>query len=94
MPDAGFGDTIEFIQIKQHYPTRIVPTGPELATWLTPHARKALGGRPFGDGTPLGPTLESERVPGGQGLPRLGFEAFDPGHPARKHFHGSEKDLA
>ena len=31
--------------------------GPELASWLTPHGREALGGRPFGDGTPPGPTL-------------------------------------
>ena len=59
----GFGDTIDFVQIKQHYyivhadinPTRIVPKGPELANWLTPHGREALGGRPFGDGTPPGP---------------------------------------
>ena len=58
----GFGDTVDFVQIKQHYyivhadinPTRIVPKGPELANWLTPHGREALGGRPFGDGTPPG----------------------------------------
>ena len=38
----GFGDTIDFVQIKQHYyivhtdinPTRIVPKGPELSNWL------------------------------------------------------------
>ena len=73
----GFGDTIDFVQIKQHYyivhadinPTRIVPKGPELTNWLIPHGREALGGRPFGDGTPPGPTLESERVPRGQRLP-------------------------
>src|ERR1700760_144062 len=73
----GFGDTIDFVQIKQHYyivhadinPTRIVPKGPDLANWLTAHGREALGGRPFGDGTPPGPTLEGERVPRGQGLP-------------------------
>lgn len=67
----GFGDTIDFVQIKQHYyivhadinPTRIVPKGPELADWLTPHGRESLGGRPFGDGTPPGPPRESERVP-------------------------------
>jgi putative glutathione S-transferase len=55
----GFGDTIDFEQIKQHYyivhkdlnPTRIVPLGPYLAGWLTPHHREELGGRPFGDGT-------------------------------------------
>ena len=69
----GFGDTTDFVQIKQHYyivhtdinPTQIVPKGPDLANWLTPHGREALGGRPFGDGTPPGPTPEGERVPAG-----------------------------
>ena len=67
----GFGDTIDFVQIKQHYyivhadvnPTQIVPVGPDLSGWLTPHGREALGGRPFGDGTPPGPPAESEVVP-------------------------------
>ncbi|MFP5022733.1 glutathione S-transferase family protein [Pseudonocardia phyllosphaerae] len=67
----GFGDTIDFEQIKQHYygvhtsvnPTGIVPRGPELSGWLTPHGREELGGRPFGDGTPPGPPPEAERVP-------------------------------
>ena len=66
----GFGDTTDFVQIKQHYyivhedinPTGIVPQGPELCGWLTEHGREALGGRPFGDGTPPGPVRESERV--------------------------------
>ena len=66
----GFGDTIDFVQIKQHYyivhkdinPTQVVPKGPELSNWLTPHGRESLGGRPFGDGTPPGPTPEGERV--------------------------------
>ena len=44
-------------------PTQIVPKGPDLSDWLTPHGREALGGRPFGDGTPPGPTLPGERVP-------------------------------
>jgi len=56
----GFGDTIRFDQIKQHYyvvhedvnPTQIVPKGPDESGWLTPHGREGLGGRPFGDGTP------------------------------------------
>jgi len=69
----GFGDTIDFEQIKRHYyvvhhdinPTGIVPAGPDLSGWLTAHGREALGGRPFGDGTPPGPPLESERVPEG-----------------------------
>ncbi|HLR85783.1 MAG TPA: glutathione S-transferase C-terminal domain-containing protein [Nocardioidaceae bacterium] len=67
----GFGDTIDFVQIKQHYyivhtdvnPTQIVPVGPDLAGWLTPHGRESLGGRPFGEGTPPGPPVESEAVP-------------------------------
>jgi putative glutathione S-transferase len=71
----GFGDTIDFVQIKQHYyivhadinPTQIVPKGPELGSWLTPHGREALGGRPFGDGTAPGPTREGELVPAGHG---------------------------
>ncbi len=69
----GFGDTTDFVQIKQHYyivhsdinPTGVVPKGPDLSNWLSPHGREALGGRPFGDGTPPGPTRESERVPPG-----------------------------
>ena len=59
----GFGDTIDFVQIKRHYyivhrdlnPLGIVPNGPELSGWLTAHGRETLGGRPFGDGTPPGP---------------------------------------
>ncbi|WP_282827440.1 glutathione S-transferase family protein [Gulosibacter sediminis] len=55
----GFGDTIDFVDIKRHYyevhedinPTRIVPQGPLYANWLTPHHREQLGGSPFGDGT-------------------------------------------
>jgi glutathionyl-hydroquinone reductase len=66
----GFGDTVDFAQIKEHYyvvhtdinPTQIVPAGPDLSGWLTPHGREALGGRPFGDGTPPGPLLDDERV--------------------------------
>jgi putative glutathione S-transferase len=56
----GFGDTIDFEQIKQHYyvvhrtinPTGIVPVGPVASAWLQPHDRQQLGGAPFGDGTP------------------------------------------
>jgi putative glutathione S-transferase len=67
----GFGDTIDFDQIKTHYyvvhtdlnPTRIVPAGPDLSGWLTPHHREELGGRPFGDGTPPGPPSAAETVP-------------------------------
>ncbi|MET9517890.1 glutathione S-transferase C-terminal domain-containing protein [Streptomyces sp. NPDC002994] len=68
----GFGDTVDFDHIKQHYyrvhtginPTGIVPLGPKLPGWLSPHHREALGGRPFGDGTPPGPVRVAERVPG------------------------------
>ena len=71
----GFGDTVDFVQIKQHYylvhkninPTGIVPAGPDLAGWLTPHHREQLGGRPFGDGTPPGPARDGEEVPRGHG---------------------------
>jgi putative glutathione S-transferase len=67
----GFGDTIDFDQIKKHYyithvdinPTGIVPKGPDARGWLTPHGRESLGGRPFGDGTPPGPPREGETVP-------------------------------
>ena len=67
----GFGDTTDFVQIKSHYyevhrdinPTGVVPLGPDLAGWATPHGRESLGGRPFGDGTPPGPPPEGERVP-------------------------------
>lgn len=70
----GFGDTVDFPRIKEHYymthtdvnPTRIVPKGPALEIWLSEHGRESFGGSPFGDGTP--PTLErpeSERVPAG-----------------------------
>jgi putative glutathione S-transferase len=67
----GFGDTIDFEQIKQHYygvhaeinPTGVVPVGPDVANWLTPHGREELGGRPFGDGTPPGPVPAAEAVP-------------------------------
>jgi putative glutathione S-transferase len=67
----GFGDTIDFDHIKRHYyqvhrdinPTGIVPAGPDLSGWLHPHGRDALGGRPFGDGTPPGPPPSDETVP-------------------------------
>ena len=67
----GFGDTVDFVQIKQHYylvhtdinPTGIVPKGPDVSIWAEPHGRDALGGSPFGDGTPPGPPPEDEQVP-------------------------------
>jgi len=56
----GFGDTIDFPQTKAHYyrvhtglnPSGIIPAGPDLSGWLTPHHREELSGQPFGDGTP------------------------------------------
>ena len=71
----GFGDTTDFEQIKRHYyvvhsdinPTQIVPDGPDVSNWLTPHHREELGGRPFGDGTPPPPPIPGEVVPPGNG---------------------------
>jgi putative glutathione S-transferase len=46
----GFGETIDFDQIKAHYycvhrdlnPGRIIPKGPDLSGWTTPHGRERL----------------------------------------------------
>src|SRR5579875_1247785 len=73
----GFGDTIDFHDIEKHYyvvhtsinPSGIVPLGPDLSGWLIPHGREALGGRPFGEGTPPGPVAPGEEVPDGHGVP-------------------------
>ncbi|MGW7431559.1 glutathione S-transferase family protein [Streptomyces sp. NPDC054861] len=69
----GFGDTVDFEDIKRHYyvvqsdinPTGVVPAGPDLSGWVAPHDRAELGGRPFGDGTPPGPVAAAEAVPAG-----------------------------
>ena len=74
----GFGDTVDFTQIKQHYyvvhtdvnPTQIVPAGPDLTNWLTAHGREELGGRPFGEGTPPGPVKAGEEVPAANWVPQ------------------------
>jgi glutathionyl-hydroquinone reductase len=66
----GFGDTVDFDHIKRHYycvhtninPTQIVPLGPDMSGLTTPHGREALGGRPFGDGTPPGPPPADEAI--------------------------------
>jgi putative glutathione S-transferase len=71
----GFGDTTDFVQIKQHYyvvhedinPTGVIPAGPDLSGWLAPHGREAFGGRPFGEGTPPGPVKAGEEVAAGHG---------------------------
>ena len=55
----GFGDTIDFDNIKAHYyevhtginPTGVTPKGPNTDGWVTAHGREALGGSPFGDGS-------------------------------------------
>ncbi len=47
----GFGNTVDFEQIKQHYyivhtdlnPLQIVPKGPDESGWLTAHGRESLG---------------------------------------------------
>ena len=47
----GFGETIDFEQIKQHYyvvqsdvnPSGIVPMGPDTDRWLQLHDRERLG---------------------------------------------------
>ena len=76
VPDApGFGDTIDFPQIKEHYyvvhtdinPTQIIPAGPDTSVWLTPHGRAELGGSPFGDGFARGRSLPGEEVPADHG---------------------------
>jgi len=67
----GFGDTIDFGQIKEHYyrvhrdvnPSGIVPGGPDLSGWLTTHGRESLGGHPFGSGTAPGPVRRAEAPP-------------------------------
>ncbi|MCM2390510.1 glutathione S-transferase family protein [Streptomyces albipurpureus] len=67
----GFGDTVDFDHITRHYhqvhtninPTAIVPIGPDLSSWLTPHHREQLGGRPFGEATAPGPVPAAETVP-------------------------------
>ncbi|KQY58819.1 glutathione S-transferase [Aeromicrobium sp. Root495] len=46
----GFGETVDFDQIKAHYyvvhtdinPTQIIPKGPDADWWLTPHDRASL----------------------------------------------------
>ncbi len=73
----GFGDTVDFDDIKRHYyvvqtdinPTSIVPKGPDLVSWLQPHGRESLGGRPFGDGTAPQPPTPEETVPASHWVP-------------------------
>lgn len=67
----GFGDTVDFRQIKEHYyvvqtdinPTRVVPVGPSLERFLEPHGRDGLPTDTWGPGgtAPL-PPLAAEVV--------------------------------
>ncbi|WP_425954549.1 glutathione S-transferase family protein [Xylanimonas sp. McL0601] len=62
----GFGDTVDFDQIKEHYyvvhgdinPTGIIPMGPALDGWLEQHDRERLSEDPWGGGTPPPPPRE------------------------------------
>ncbi|UYG16462.1 glutathione S-transferase C-terminal domain-containing protein [Brachybacterium huguangmaarense] len=66
----GFGDTVDFQQIKEHYyvvqtdvnPTRIVPLGPDLSGLLEPHDRDRFESATWGAGTAPGPVAAAERV--------------------------------
>lgn len=72
----GFGDTVDFDQIKAHYyivhedvnPTQVVPAGPELGSWLGEHGRERFGGSPFGEGSPPPPVSLQEQPPGANPL--------------------------
>lgn len=62
-PNPGVWNS-HYYQVRRDInPAGIVPAGPELSGWLSPHGREALGGRPFGDGTPPGPPPPTETVP-------------------------------
>lgn len=71
----GFGDTVDFQQIKEHYyavhtdinPTQVVPLGPDLAPLLDAHDRDRFPTNTWGDGgtAPLAP---------------LAAEVVDPSH--------------
>ncbi|MFN2608805.1 MAG: glutathione S-transferase family protein [Acidimicrobiales bacterium] len=90
----GFGDTVDFDHIKRHYyqvhrdinPTGVVPAGPDLANWLEASGREALGGRPFGDGTPPGPPPPREVVPPEHGAAADGHPG--PGDVGRRRSTG------
>lgn len=67
----GFGDTVDFQHIKEHYyivhtdinPTQIVPKGPRLDVLLEPHGREHLPTNTWGEGgTAPEPPLKSEVV--------------------------------
>ena len=48
--DFGVLNDEEFYRVHTGLnPSGIIPAGPDLSGWLTPHHREELGGRPFGD---------------------------------------------
>ena len=71
----GFGDTIDFEQIKGHYyvvhndinPTQIVPVGPGRVGLADAARPRGARRPPFGDGTPPGPVAAGEEVPADHG---------------------------
>ena len=71
----GFGDTVDFQHIKEHYyvvqtdlnPTQIVPLGPDTSTFLDPHDRDRFETDTWGPG-------------GSAPLPPLAAEVVDPAH--------------
>ncbi len=66
----GFGDTTDFLQIKQHYylvhteinPRPVYPAGPDMAWLAEDHGREALGGTPWGKGTAPREVRDAEKV--------------------------------
>ena len=68
----GFGDTVNFPQIKEHYytvitqvnPSGIIACGPDPANFYTPHGRESLGGSPFGAGTAPEPPRSEDVLDG------------------------------
>ena len=67
----GVGALFNLDHAQRHYyeshktinPTGIVPLGPSLENWTSPHGRESLGGSPFAPGaTASGPVRDDERV--------------------------------
>ena len=78
----GFGDEVDFDQIKQHYyvvhtdinPTEIVPAGPDESGWRTP-ARAGMSDG-FRSISPAGsPAVRPSGRPGDRGLPTVGTQS-------------------
>ena len=66
----GFGDTTDFVEIKEHYfvvheeinPTQIIPVGPDMSWLAQDHDRDRFGGQPFAAGTTAPAKLKSSEV--------------------------------